>query len=166
MVNTLQGNTQKRGFNDTMCVFFREYPCKPYFLLSSCIWVVGCVFGDSAAHFEVLINHDPFLCRLKDRWLVYILHCDGDGSSGDGQRNSKGNLVLDHHQQRETVGQLEVQTLKIYWQLYFSFSEENVSAHEKNSLYWTKSLGSARFVTFFKEVFYAHHSCIFMSRNT
>ncbi len=77
------------------------------------------------------MNHDLFLHRLKDRWLVYIPHCDGDGSSGDGQRNSKRNLVLDHHQQRETVGLLEVQTLKIYGQMYFSLSEENVSAHEK-----------------------------------
>lgn len=104
---------------------------KPYFLLSSSIWVIGCVFGNGAAHFEVLRNLDLFLCRLKDRRLVHIPHCDGDGSGGGDQRNSKRNLVLDHHQQKETVGLLEVQTLKIYGQMYFSFSEENVSAHKK-----------------------------------
>lgn len=86
---------------------------KPYFLLSSSVWVFGCVIVDDAAHHNVLLNYDLYLCRLKYRWLIYILHRDGDSSSGGGQRNSKWNFVLYHYQQREIVGLLKVQTLKI-----------------------------------------------------
>lgn len=99
---------------------------KPYFLLSSSVWVLGCVFLDDAAHHKVLINYDPFLCRLKDWWLVYILHRDGDGCGGGGQRNSKRNLVRYHYQQREIVGLLEVQSLKIYRQLDFYYRRKKL----------------------------------------
>lgn len=123
---------------------------KPYFLLSSNVWVFGCVFLDGAAHRKILINYDPFLCRLKDRWLVYILHSDGDGCSGGGggQRNSIRNLVRCHYQQREIVGLLKVQSLKRFGQLDFYFLRKKIIPIT-DLIKYSKSLGLVIFIKFF-----------------